>query len=365
MARRLAVVISSIEPGGAEGIAVRLCNAWAQAGSAVSLATLFDRQRQLALHPAIEHLNLGTAQGDTPKQSGPIAGNLSRVAAIRKVIKASSPDYVVSHMDQTNILVLMAGVGLGRRTIVVEHVDPRHHGLGPGWSLLRRLTYPRADSVVTVCRGMLDAYPASIRANAVAIPNPVVVPDTAGQAQLGGKSIVAMGRLTHQKGFDVLVRAFAVVARQHPDATLTIWGEGPERERIAALAESVGVGAHVRLPGFAGQPFEALLQGSMFVLPSRYEGFGLALAEAMALGMPVVATRCPSGPDEIVRDGVDGLLVPPEDPSRLGAAICAVLGDQRLASRLAHNAREVRERFSLERALDRWEHLFDRLRRAS
>ena len=356
-ARRLVVVISSIEPGGAEGVAVRLCNAWAQ-NCSVTLVTLFNKPHQLELHPAIERLNLASVSSDGPVRPGAVAGNLSRIAAIRNVLKAKSPDFVISHMDQTNILVLLAAIGLRCPTIVVEHVDPRHHSVGLKWSLLRRATYPLAVRMVTVCERMIGAYPALLRSRAVAIPNPVIVPDLAAQFVAAEKSVVAMGRLTHQKGFDVLIRAFASVVRRHPGATLTIWGSGPEHDTLIALADRLGLAGCVRLAGFVNEPFEALLRSSVFVLPSRYEGFGLALAEAMALGMPVVATDCPSGPGEIVRDGVDGLLVPPEDPDRLADALCAVLDNPDLARRLAGNARDVRERFSLTCALDRWENLF-------
>jgi GalNAc-alpha-(1->4)-GalNAc-alpha-(1->3)-diNAcBac-PP-undecaprenol alpha-1,4-N-acetyl-D-galactosaminyltransferase len=194
------------------------------------------------------------------------------------------------------------------------------------------------------------------------IPNPVLAPDSAraGHApprRAEGGTITAMGRLAYEKGFDLLLYAFASVAARHPAWRLQIFGEGPLLSELEALARHLGLSERVSLPGFEKRPTEALRQSDLFVLPSRSEGFGNALSEAMACGLPVVSFDCPSGPRYIIRDGVDGVLVPPKDVPALAAALDRLMRDGAERARLAANAPDVLERFGVEKVMGMWERL--------
>jgi glycosyltransferase involved in cell wall biosynthesis len=164
-----------------------------------------------------------------------------------------------------------------------------------------------------------------------------------------------VGRLSPEKGFDVLVRAFARIAPWFPDWTLQILGTGPQRGQLEDLADSLGVRDNVRWAGWVEEPESALLESGVFVLPSRYEGFPNALLEAMACGLPCIASACDSGPAEIIRDGVDGLLVPPENVDALADALRQLVSDEDKRARLGRHAVEVTSRFSREAFFGRWE----------
>lgn len=167
----------------------------------------------------------------------------------------------------------------------------------------------------------------------------------------GNARIVALGRLSWEKGFDVLLHAMAQVPRDLP-WTLEIHGEGPERTRLLALITRLGLGDRICLPGHAADPFAVLGGADLFVLPSRCEGLGNALVEAMACGAQVVASDCRHGPREILEDGRWGQLVPPEDPQALAAAIKKVLvGNERREPRqLVARARQ----FMVSVSCTRW-----------
>ncbi len=140
-----------------------------------------------------------------------------------------------------------------------------------------------------------------------------------------------------------------------------IFGEGPLRAALEAQIDALKLTARVKLPGTIEAPAAALRQADLFALPSRYEGFGLAMVEAMACGLPVVATRLPAGPAQIIRDGVDGLLVPAEDPEALACALGDLMGDPARRENLGRQAAEAARRFDLPRVIEAWQSLLEQV----
>ena len=170
----------------------------------------------------------------------------------------------------------------------------------------------------------------------------------------GPKRLLAMGRLGPEKGFDLLVDAFARVADAHPDWSLTILGEGDERGRLETLVRRLRLDGRVALPGRAADPFPHLASAHAFALSSRREGFPNALLEAMACGLPAVAFACRSGPAEIIEHGRNGLLVPPGDLTRFALALDRVMGSGAVRAQIGRNAREIATVLTPERVLVAW-----------
>ena len=201
-------------------------------------------------------------------------------------------------------------------TIAQEHMNLRAHRPALAADVRRR--YRDLDALVV---------------ERVPTPTP---PVAAGTSTLDAPVVVAAGRLTSQKGFDLLIPAFAPVARRHPEWTLRIYGGGPERAALEAQIEAEGMTGRIELMGPTRELGKALAEASLFVLSSRFEGFGLVILEAMSVGRPVVSFDCPRGPGEIITTGRDGTLVPPEDVPGLSAALEELVADP--AKRQAYGA---------------------------
>jgi GalNAc-alpha-(1->4)-GalNAc-alpha-(1->3)-diNAcBac-PP-undecaprenol alpha-1,4-N-acetyl-D-galactosaminyltransferase len=222
---------------------------------------------------------------------------------------------------------------------------------------IRRLVYPLAARLVTVGEGV-DAgfrwFPASRRR---VIYNPILLPKPSEQeksAQSQPPTIVAMGRLTRQKGFDLLIQAFSQVHALHPLWRLLILGEGPDRQALERQIAELNLRHAISMPGFVADPLPHLMSSQLYAMSSRWEGFPMALGQAMASGLPPVSFDCKSGPSEYITSDYNGLLVPAEDVPSLSRAIERLIQDHQLRTRLANRARASVEHFGLDPILAQW-----------
>ena len=355
---RVTFVIFSFAGGGAQRVMSIMANRWVVAGWNVTLLTYDDGRAAPAfgLHASVNYRPLDIAC-ESRNRIEAVGRNMRRLWILRKAIKRSSPEVVISFLDVVNVRTLVATMGLGVPVIVAEHTDPVRRSIGAVWRTLRSWTYGFASCVVTLTPEALGYFSARIQRRGRVIPNPVAVPleypDVA--ADTRRKCVMGMGRLVHVKGFDQLLHAFAPLATKHPEWCAVIWGEGEMRFELECLRDRLGLEGRVRLPGWTTEPFKEMQRASLFVLSSRYEGFSMVLCEAMASGLPVVSFDCPSGPRHIIRQGVDGILVPPNDVGMLSSAMDRLICDRTERERLAVRAVEVVERFNSEKVLRLWE----------
>ena len=266
-------------------------------------------------------------------------------------------------MPQMNIMTMLALFRTKYAVIATQHSSAKMFPCGQPWELLRHATYPQLQKVVSVSQGIDDEFSWLPKGKRAVIYNPFLpVQQTQVQIRLkevdfNKKWIVAMGRLINAKGFDLLLAAFEKIAARYPDWHLLILGEGELKLELENLRERLKLSDSVVFTGAISNPFPLLQRAKLFVLPSRTEGFPMALGEALACGLPVISTNCSSGIRELMRDGIDGILVPNQDVGALAAAMDRLMSDEAERNRLATRAPEVVERFSLDKVLDRWETL--------
>ncbi len=223
--------------------------------------------------------------------------------------------------------------------------------------------YPRLDAVTVLTEADLAEYRGAVgaRVRLERIPNGVPPrPDVPGQKR--APILLAAGRLSRQKGFDLLIDAFVQVHAVHPDWQLHIFGEGKARPKLTAQIEERGLKGVVRLRGLTRNLDAELNKVSAFVLSSRKEGLPMVLLEAMGAGLPVVAFDCPTGPAEVVENEVNGLLIPAEDVDALAAGMIRMITQPHEREKFAAAARVTSADYSMPVIAARWETLFTDLR---
>jgi glycosyltransferase involved in cell wall biosynthesis len=289
------------------------------------------------------------------------------------LVRALKPAAVLSNIAELNLLLILArpllprGVRLlVRETILVSAwlgQDANHAGV---LSLGYRLLYPRADAVICQCEAMARDLQERFRVppeKIARIYNPVdferlrALSEAASDPYVpfgAGPHLVASGRLTGMKGFDLLLEAMALIGSEFPDAELTILGTGPLEDELKVLSRTLDLQARVRFQGFQLNPYPWVKHADVFVLSSRYEGLPNAMLEALALGTPVVGTDCPGGVREILEGNPLGRVAEGVDSGRLAEAITEALR----AGRPPHVEppdEEFVERFRLDRIVDQYE----------
>ena len=365
MSRRgaIAFFLPSLQGGGAERVIANLAQGIAERGLPVDLVVAAAEGAFLEqVSPDVRLVDLG---GRRVLQSlGRLTGYLRR----------EQPRVLISSMSHANVVALWAARLARRATPVIVTVHNTMSRSTPGqgrlaqalWPYLLRSFYPWASHVVAVSRGAADdlAHTAGLpRSGVRVVYNPVITPAMLSLARQAPDHpwfgpdrppvILGVGRLTRQKDFPTLIRAFAEVRRCR-SARLMIMGEGEERPTLEALVSQLGLMDDVALPGFRDNAISYLAASALFVLSSAWEGLPTVLIEGLAVGTRVVSTDCPSGPREILQEGLLGALVPVGNPAAMAEAMLAALEQPRGTIPI-----DVLTPFSLDAAVDHYLHLIE------
>jgi len=330
---RIALFLPSLRGGGAERVMVNLAWGFVERGLQVDLVLAKAEGPYLSQVPSkVRVVDLGARR------------MLHSLPGLIRYLRGEQPQAMLSALNHANIVAIWAKIlsKVKTRLVVSEHNNLSQSTKNAPFMraklmpFLIRFFYPYADAVVAVSRGVAEDLIASTGLppeKVKVIYNPVITPELFTKADepldhpwFGPGEppvILGVGRLTKQKDFPTLIRAFAMVRKERP-ARLMILGEGEERPNLEALVRELGLEEDVALPGFVDNPYKYMKRAAMFVLSSRWEGLPTVLIEALALGTPVVSTDCPSGPREVL-EGHEELLVPVGDTNALACTILRLL----------------------------------------
>ena len=353
---RIVIVQAGLGAGGAEKIVNMLAHHRHELGDKVDViavnatnsASFFPYKDAIAIHA------LGGNSG------AGIGGNFVRLRRLRRRLQALQPQLVISLLTKINVMVGIATIGLETSIIMSERNNFTVQTMHPAWRFLVRVFVGRAATLVMQTELARVSLPDRLKKRAVVIPNPVTPAPFNGRISGEQAKFVAVGRLERQKGFDLLLEAFARAAEQLPSASLAIFGEGPERPALKRLADRLGISARLVMPGTTRTPQEWLEAGNIFVLSSRFEGFPNVLLEALLTGMATVSFDCPWGPSEIFRNEDCYPLVPAADVDALAAALVRVASDPETKRRLEKMGPRVAARFSESSVFARWDGIIER-----
>ena len=364
---KILIALSGLQGGGAERVAVVWADAFVQLGHEVVLAT----NKSWADAPFCYPVNPKVHMADCFSRRLNSSNRLLRAAyyythvhlALRREIKRFRPDVVMGVMNPTSVQALVAALGTGVPVIATEH-NSFDRPACPGAPLTRsqrffKFTANKWFPLVSVLTTADKQFIGRRLNNVVVMPNPLALSPLAAPRPARQKRIVAAGRLAawHVKGFDVLIEAWARVGKRHPDWTLDIAGHGDEKAvaYLQGLIDRAGMAGQCVLSGFHTDVAQLYAESEIFVLSSRYEGFGMVLIEAMSQGCACIAADYKGRQREIMPTDDIGLCVPPEDPESLAQALERVITDDALRRKMQQGAMERAKDYDKITVAKKWE----------
>jgi|GEM_PF-1891756 len=345
--KKIVFILNSINGGGIDRVVTTFANALASRQKyQIFLVLLHKRPHFFSVHEDVRVIeNESIRDGSSKWQYA-----LDTMKFIRKAVKEIKPDRIISNGEWLNSFVYLSAFGLGYPVYFADHSNPERKGQSP-FPWLDKMIYPRVKGVLVLSEAARRKIQNSFGQKRVFIlDNPVSFPE----AQIVEKEdvVICMGRLSPEKGQDVLIRAFALTAGHWK---LHLLGDGHTRQSLETLVDELGLRSRVVFLGLQQDIAWHLSRAKVYVMPSHTENFPMALIEAMAMGMPCVATNCMPwrGDDDFILNGVNGIKVPVNDALTLAEGISMLMEDAALRDRFGKNAMNIKDRYNLENIVDK------------
>jgi glycosyltransferase involved in cell wall biosynthesis len=292
-----------------------------------------DLANEYTLSPMTRVLRLGLIEEKNPFWQ---LGHAARLWALRRALIGLQPDVVISFIDKLNAAVVGALIGSGIPVIATEHLTPWRNSLGFWWELVRRVAYRNATIVISPTHSITKWFAQQMDGRFMTIPYPAM--DVARAENVARELLIlGAGRLTTEKGFDLLIEGFSRVAMEFPNWRLEIAGDGPERRNLEKLISQLNMQSRIKLVGHIADLQFHYARAEVFALSSRHEAYPMVLVEAMRAGCCIVATDCAAGVRSILQDGSSGLLFRPNDVVALSLALERVMSLSDLRHALTRN----------------------------
>lgn len=359
---KIAILINNmLSSGGIERVTANLANMWAKKHKVIILTTHKDTT---SFYPLCNSVQVKSLNIQEPYRSplGILKWLANVVVSLIKFSRNEQINILLGVWTSMGVCVSLAGKFLNCKTIACEHISFQY--TKKSLKALRRLFYPLADAIITLTEHDRKSM-SKINTNSICIPNFIDFDEQRHEIEYDAKIVLAIGHVVHRKGFDLLVEAWANIHEKYSDWKLIIVGEIKESDNISSKIYSIIQDKNIRSIEFV-PPTKKIeqyyLNSSVFVLSSRYEGLPMVLLEAMGLGLPVVSFDCPTGPNEIIKDGETGFLVPYLNVDILSQSLSKLLENKELRRNMGIAARrDVRNRYSKEQMKEKWDNLLNQM----
>ena len=349
--KRIALFISSLQKGGSERVIANLAVYFRERNYDVVLVTQYKREDEYKIPPEIRRVY--SEPDESMLQGGRIRNFFVRFGALRVIWNAYKPD----------VMAVATAAFLPSKTVVSVRGEPTMEYEGKWMQLIAKTVFRFADGVVLQTDRARAFFPKAVRKKSVILSNPLnpqfIERETAKERE---NLIVAAGRLDANKNHAMLIHAFAKIADEYPAVKLVIYGEGELRTQLESLVAEKGLSDRITLPGTVEDIAAHIGKARIFTLTSNTEGMPNSVMEAMALGVPVIATDCPcGGPAALIENGVNGLLVPVGDAFALADAFRRIFEDREFELKLRENSYAITQKLAPDKVNREWEEYLNNL----
>ncbi len=361
-AGKVAFYIGSLHKGGAERVFVNLAEHFLNQDYQVLMVTQYQKEDEYELAKGIDRVISDITPQETANSR--IINFWRRLEKLHRIWKQEKPDLVLSCAGKNNFMTIVSTMFTKTKPVVSVVGEAKEEYPGKLMRILANLLFPHAAGVVLQTERSRSFFSKRVGKTAVILPNSLnplfIRPAFQGERE---KRIVSVGRMDANKNHEMMIHAFANLAAKYPEYTLTIYGDGELRSHLEKLIASLELSDKVFLPGVILNVADEIEKASLFLLTSYSEGVSNALIEAMALGLPAIATDVPSGGTvELIEHGKNGWIIPVGDETALVKAMDKLLSDRELAESLGAQARKIQERFAPERVNRQWQMYFEKLK---
>lgn len=363
MSKNIVIVVSAMNMGGAQRVVSILCNHWSKNDVEVTLIHTYTKQK-------INHYKLNKEVKQKYLKKLPLFSKINflnmfwKLIQLRNLIKKSKPDVIISFLTRVNVATSLATIGIKSPLYICERISTPFATLSKNFFWFYRILFKRVSKIIVqtnenklyLNKNFQDCF-VEVIPNLIIYPIPItgriLDPDLVVQKQK--KIILAAGRLHKYKQFDILIDSFSLIKDKHKDWDLVILGDGEERRSLTNQIIKLKMDKRIYLPGIVGNVSSWYDRADLFVLSSLVEGFPNVLLEAMSYGLPCVSFDCDTGPRELINDGINGILVNPNEKELgISKAISRVINDKKLRTNIAEKALLTRNNNSIRNIIHKW-----------
>lgn len=357
---KISFYIGSLSKGGAERVFLNLAEYFSAQDYKVVMVTQYKKEDEYELPKGIDRVISDITPQETTKSR--VANFLRRMSKLHRIWKTEQPDLVLSCVGKNNFMTIVSTMFTKTRPVVSVVGEAKEEYPNLLMRMLADILFPFAAGVILQTERSRSFFSKRVGKAAVVLPNSLnpnfLRPRYEGERD---KRIVSVGRLDVNKNHEMMIRAFAKLMSKYPEYTLTIYGEGELHAHLLSIVEDLNAQKRVFLPGVIPDVAEKIEKASLFLLTSYSEGVSNALIEALALGLPVIATDVPSGGTvELIEHGESGWIIPAGDEAALTEAMDMILSDTALADKLGKQAHKIQDRLAPERANKQWQAYFEK-----